>query len=217
MDLEEAIKTRRSIRKFRDKDVPIDLILEAIALATWAPNGGNFQPWTFVVVRNSGLINRIAELVQHKVDTIAAWPEAVPLAETMKRYQLLASFFHSAPVLVGMTMKTYQSGPDRVLKERAQWDEEAAEMVRNRATVSTRVQSISAATTTLLLALHNKGLGACWMTGPMLAKREIEQLIGLRDDEELFDLIPVGFPDEEPAPPPRKPLGDVVRIIEQGD
>ncbi|RPJ32866.1 MAG: nitroreductase [Planctomycetaceae bacterium] len=217
MDLEEVIKTRRSIRKYQDKDVPIDLILEAIALATWAPNGGNFQPWTFVVVRKSHLIQQVARLVQQKVDMIAAWPEAAPLAETMERYQRLAGFFQSAPVLIGMTMRTYQSGPDRVLQERAKWDEEAAEMVRNRATVSTRVQTISAAITILLLALHNMGLGACWMTGPMLAKREIEQLLELRGDEELFALMPVGFPDEEPVPPPRKPLGDVVRIIEQGD
>ncbi len=217
MDLEEAIRTRRSIRKYQDRDVPTDLILKAIDLATWAPNGGNFQPWGFVVVRNRRLILRIAESVQRKVDTIAAWPEAAPLAETMKRYQRLASFFRSAPVLIGMTMKSYQSGPDRVLKERADWDEEAAEMVRNRATVSTRVQTISSATTTLLLALHNVGLGACWMTGPMLAKREIEQMLRLREDEELFAVVPVGFQDERPDPPPRKPLGDVVRIIERDD
>ncbi len=215
MDLEEAIRTRRSIRKYQEKDVPIDLILKAIDLATWAPNGGNFQPWAFVVLRDRRLIRRVADLVQQKVDTIASWPEAAPLAETMQRYQRLASFFRSAPVLIGMTMKSYQSGPDRVLKGRAEWDEEAAEMVRNRATVSTRVQTISAATATLLLVLHNLGLGACWMTGPMLAKREIEEILGVRDDEELFAMVPVGFADEEPSPPPRRPLGDVVRIIER--
>ena len=44
-ELEGLIKTRRSVRKFQDKPVPEDLLVKAVALAAWAPNGGIFPRW----------------------------------------------------------------------------------------------------------------------------------------------------------------------------
>lgn len=67
---------------------------------------------------------------------------------------------------------------------------------------------------TLLLALHQEGLGACWMAGPMLAKREIEEILGVPDDMGLYALVPVGYPLEIPKAGPRKPLEEVVTILE---
>lgn len=52
MDVFEAIRTRRSVRKFRPKPVPdenLETILEAGRLA---PSAGNRQPWRFVVVKD---------------------------------------------------------------------------------------------------------------------------------------------------------------------
>ena len=54
--LESLIKSRRSIRRWRQTPVPEDLILKAIELATWAPNGGNRQNWDFLVITERGLI-----------------------------------------------------------------------------------------------------------------------------------------------------------------
>lgn len=213
MDLEEAIKSRRSIRKYEDREVPIELVLKAISLASWAPNGGNFQSWKFYVVKDRELIARMADAVQAKVDLIASWPEAGDFGDTMKRYQRNASFFRSAPVVIGVTMAEYRSAADRVLRRRGEGDPVAAEMIRNRAEVSSRTQTISGATATLLLALHSLGLGACWMAGPMLAKREIEEMLGVPEDLSLFALVPVGYAAESPQPGLRKPLEEVVRII----
>jgi len=85
MNLEDVIKARRSIRKYQDREVPTSLILKAIELASWAPNGGNYQPWKFFVVKNPELIQRIADTVQAKVDLIASWPESGPFGDTMPR------------------------------------------------------------------------------------------------------------------------------------
>ncbi|MBN1592836.1 MAG: nitroreductase family protein [Candidatus Coatesbacteria bacterium] len=52
METLECIRTRRSIRKFLDKEVPQDIIREILEAARWAPSGGNKQPWRFVVTQD---------------------------------------------------------------------------------------------------------------------------------------------------------------------
>ncbi len=61
MELWEAIKKRRSIRSFQDRDVEEEKILKMIEAATWAPSAGNVQPWEFVVVRNPEIRKKLAE------------------------------------------------------------------------------------------------------------------------------------------------------------
>lgn len=214
MELEEVIRTRRSIRKYQERDVPTELILKAISLVSWAPNGGNYQPWKFFVVKRRSLIERVADVVQAKVDLMAGWPEAAEFGQTFERYRANAAFFRTAPVVIAVAMGGYQSAADRVLRRRGETDPAAREMIQNRAEINSRIQTIAGATATLLLALHSLGLGACWMAGPMLARREIEQMLEVPGDVELFALVPVGFPAEEPTPGPRKPIEEIVRILE---
>lgn len=68
--LAKLIRTRRSIRRWQDRPVPDELILRAIDLATWAPNGGNYQPWQFLVIKNRSLIQKMADVVQAKAELI---------------------------------------------------------------------------------------------------------------------------------------------------
>ncbi len=214
MNLEEIIKTRRSIRKYREEDVPTEMLLRAVDLACWAPNGGNYQPWMFFVVKNRALIGRIADEVKEKTDIMASWPEAQDYAETMQRYQSKAPFFRSAPALIGAASAEYRSDADKVLRRRGLSDPMAAEMIQHRADVNSRVQTIAGAVAYLLLALHEMGLGACWMAGPMIARTEIEKMLEVPPTHRLFALVAVGYPAESPVAGPRKPRVEVVRLVE---
>jgi len=69
-DLANLIKTRRSIRSWQDKQVSEDLLIQAIELATWAPNGGNQQNWHFYTIVNRETIKAIAGAVQASADRI---------------------------------------------------------------------------------------------------------------------------------------------------
>ena len=60
MELFEAIRGRRSVRRFQEKDVPQELITQLIDAARWAPSAGNLQPWEFVVVRDPELKKALA-------------------------------------------------------------------------------------------------------------------------------------------------------------
>jgi nitroreductase len=61
MELQEAIKNRKSIREYEDKPVPEDKLLRVLEAARLAPSGANRQDWKFIVVRDS---KRRQELAQ---------------------------------------------------------------------------------------------------------------------------------------------------------
>ncbi len=61
MDLSELMWKRKSIRNFRNEDVPDDLILELIDAARSAPSAGNCQPWHFYVIRNENVKKQLYE------------------------------------------------------------------------------------------------------------------------------------------------------------
>lgn len=62
MDLDETIKGRRSIRRYRNEDIPDSVIEELLDLARYAPSSMNGQPWYFVVIRNDETKKRLAEI-----------------------------------------------------------------------------------------------------------------------------------------------------------
>lgn len=63
MEVMKAIKTRRSIRRYKTTavdDKTVDLVLEA---ARWAPSWANTQCWRFIVVRDSSIKAELAEIL----------------------------------------------------------------------------------------------------------------------------------------------------------
>ena len=212
-ELGEMIKTRRSVRRFQEKAVPEDLLLKALELATWAPNGGNYQPWRFLIVSNKDLINQMADAVRAKTELIASWPEAKQCGEVVERWRKTSAFFRGAPVCIAVLMSKYSSIADQILRARGEADPIAREIRSYRQRGDSTLQSVAAAITYLVLLLHYFGLGTTWMAGPQQAKKEIEKLLGVPPDWNFVDLIPVGYPAETPKAPPRKVVGDVVQFF----
>jgi nitroreductase len=63
-DFYEVLKTRRSVRAYTDRPVDEKELKEVIDLAAWAPSGNNKQPWTFTVITNKGLMDRLNDRVK---------------------------------------------------------------------------------------------------------------------------------------------------------
>jgi nitroreductase len=209
----EALKARRSIRKWEDRDVADDVLVRAIELATWAPSGGNQQAWRFYVVKDRELISKMADAVQAATEEMASWPEAEPYRDTVERWRKTSSFFRSAPACIAVFSGIYQSIADRLVAARGSADPLAREVATARQLGASRVQSVGAAIAYLLLILRAQGVGSCWMTGPLQAKSRLEALLDGPTGFDLMALVPVGYPAESPAPPARKPVEDVVKII----
>ena len=210
--LEKLVKGRRSVRQWKKGEVPDELLKKAVELATWAPNGGNFQGWHFIIVKNKEIIVKMADAVQSISDRIAGWPEAKEWQGDVDRYRKNASFFRNAPVVIAAFTGEYQSVMDRVLLARESFDPEAKRVLAFRRSSPTAIQSAAAAVTTMLLAFHQMGLGAVWLGAPLMAKREIETLLKVTSNLSLICLVATGYPDESPQKD-RKPVDEVLEFI----
>ena len=62
MELDQAIKERKSVRKFKNLQVPLSLVSECLDAATQAPSSGNVQNWRFIVIRNKESIEKISKM-----------------------------------------------------------------------------------------------------------------------------------------------------------
>ncbi|MGQ9550874.1 MAG: nitroreductase family protein [Candidatus Bathycorpusculaceae bacterium] len=62
MDVFEAIKGRRSVRKYKLDNVPNEVIEKILDAARWAPSGSNLQPWRFIVIRDRNLVELVRKV-----------------------------------------------------------------------------------------------------------------------------------------------------------
>lgn len=58
----DFLKSRRSIRKFKQVQPPRDVILKALDVARYAPSAKNSQPWRFIIVDDPDLKNKLANI-----------------------------------------------------------------------------------------------------------------------------------------------------------
>ncbi len=209
MDLLDAIKGRKSIRRFKQIPVPdrdVQAILDAGRLA---PSANNSQPWSFLVIRNRSVLKQMAGATREMIDRM------IPFAEDGKQAQRLAAykstyytFFERAPVVIAVFMEAYDAGTDRLL---ARMGCTADDIKRLRPWPG--LQSVAAAVEHMLLTVHALGYGSCWMTGPLIAQEAFEKLLGYGKEKSIAALLPVGVPDEDPPARPRKALQEIMTVL----
>jgi nitroreductase len=135
------------------------------------------------------------------------------LGDATTRMLQRSSFFRDAPAAIAVASSIYQSPVDQILAAREATDKQAAQMRQWRNIADTRIQSVASSIAYLLLILHQLGLGALWMTGPIQAKGEIEKILKVPASLDLIAFIPVGYAAENPPLRERKPVKDVCEII----
>lgn len=201
MDVFHAMKGRQSIRKFSREPVPREKILRMVEAATWAPSAGNAQNARFLVVEDVALLARMKGIVDDLLSRITG--KTVPPGKI--NYHNL---FAEAPVAVCVVGKPYESATDRHLREK-----DPERLTLRRYQVNAGLQSVASSITQFLLAAHSLGYGTCWMTGPLVAKPELESALSIRPPEELLAIIALGIPDSSPPPKPsRKPPEEITEF-----
>jgi len=197
MDVFEAMKGRQSIRKFRKDAVPRDHILRMVEAASWAPTAGNSQNFRFVVVQDKETLARMKGIVDEIVKRVTG-------KEGPKDKATNHNLFAFAPVVVCVIGSPYESLTDKALREK---DPERHKVRRFQ--VNPGLQGVSAGIAQFLLAAYALGYGTCWMTGPLIAKSELESALSVRHPEELLAIVALGKPDAAPPKPPRKPAEEI--------
>jgi len=196
----EIIRGRRSIRRFRKDQVRSDIIEQLIEAASWAPSASNRQDWFFTVVTSPDIKGQMAQAVRRRWEKIVTDNRDIGFIDDVKDYASSFASFEDAPVLIAVSAKGVDSVQRRLLGDAA-------------AIASGSLASAAMAAENLMLAAHALGLGTCPMTGALAAGDELKMILGIKGRREIVCLIGLGYPDESPSPPPRKPVKEITRYV----
>lgn len=179
MKYADLIKNRRSVRKFQNKTVPLDVIKSMIRDSILAPSAGNEQPWKFIIVNNRAMINRISsECKKNFLERIAKNP-----ADYAKKYEKMLgndafNIFYHAPAVV------------LILGEKG---------------LKNLYVDCALAASYLMMSATSKGLGTCWVNfGTEIHDPRLKEELNIPEDHTIVAPISVGFPEKIPAIPGRK-------------
>lgn len=204
-DVEHAILTRRSIRKYKGRQVPGHIIRRIIEMGRFAPSQGNCQPWAFVVVRDKAMI---AEMEAHCVavcKTMTAtldytnYPQgSEQRAAIMKNTQTLnhanPNAFHPVPMtaikaIANGRFAVFHKAPTVIL------------ILMDTRGVGVPAVDIGVVGTNIVLAAQSLGLGTCWIGFSKLLSSNpaLLEKLDVAPPFEIAEAVCVGYPIGNPA------------------
>ena len=196
-DVFEILHTTRAMRRLKPDPVPDDLIRKILEAGVAAANGGNFQRWRFLVVKDAAVKQAVQVWYKRAFDEVVGpryASSAPPPGVTKEKYarqhhavEYLTEHFHEAPVWIVACLDEGKATPTR-------W---------SGASVYPAVQN-------MLLAARALGLGSTLTTRHLLYAREAEAAMGLPEGVHSYAILPIGWPMGRFGPVGRTVLADVV-------
>ncbi|NJD01225.1 MAG: nitroreductase family protein [Ruminiclostridium sp.] len=196
MTVTQAIKDRRSIRKFKPDRIAKQQIELLISSACAAPSGKNRQPWEFIVVMDEIERDKVCNVMEQGIDQsekerfVGTQPAIISSARNT------LSIMRKAPATVFIFSPDIPHiGTPRTLLE-SLYD-------------LAFVQSIGAAIQNMLLSAVEIGLGSLWICDVYFAYEELVKYF--QQDGLMVAAVSLGVPDEMPGMRPRKPIEELVQ------
>lgn len=209
MEFKDLLSTRVSIRKFTNKSIPNETVNEIIRRASLSPSVANSQPWKFIAIRNSDYLSKMSEVVIHKYDDLLEHSSEEMKEMILTRIKNFSTFFLDSPVVIACICGSYRSSIDDLL-ENTMYDHDDINTFRNHPDI----QTMGAAIYSILLSAVDLGYGGCWLTGPMVARSEIEEILGITHPDRLIAFVALGEPAFIPPSKTHKPLKEILRFID---
>lgn len=168
----QNIINRRSIRQYEVKQIPDTQLRLLLECAQYAPSGGNNQYVRFLVIQNAETLNLLNTIIREEYASRelieGEYTNKTVLSARKPNYQ----FMYGAPTLITAL------GPRNYCNSMA----DSANALQN-----------------IQLAATSLGLGACWINQPhwltgFAPLRAVFERFGMRDDEDIFGSVAVGYP-----------------------
>lgn len=184
----EGMRTTRAIRRLKPDPVPRELIRKVCEAGTFAPSGGNRQPWFFIAVtepeRRAWVAERYRRVFRAYIRPAVEAAKDPAYSEAKRRNMRaaihLAEHLHEVPVHLFVAGWTRRGQP--------------------------QTQALFPAIQNILLACRAVGLGASLTTLHTAFGKEADEWLGLPEDCPSCALLPIGWPRGTYARPERRPV-----------
>lgn len=220
MDVTEAIRNRRSIRQFLDKDVPQELIAEVLEEAQWAPSWGNTQPWEIMVITG----NPLAEFKKKNKDALMSGVKPNPEIIMPTEFQASLKYRYvnvGKQVLQSLNIERgdHQGRLDYYGDMFNLFDAPALIIVLldKNSLLEYGMLDIGLYLQTLLLSVHEKGLGSIVLAAAVNYPDILRTQFSISEEKTIIMGAALGYPDPN-APVnnfdrQRAPLNEVVTWV----
>ncbi len=196
-DVFDIIQTTRAMRRLKPDPVPDDLIRKILEAGVCAANGGNYQRWRFMVVKDTAVKKAVQVWYKKAFDEVVGPryansppPPGISAEKYARQHHAvehLTEHFHEAPVWIVACLDEGKNTPTR-----------------------TSGASIYPAVQNMLLAARALGLGSTLTTRHLLYAKEAEAALGLPEGVHSYAILPIGWPMGKFGPVGRTNLEDVV-------
>ena len=182
----DAIKTRRSTRRFKSYPIEQEKLETIIEAGRYAPKGGTSQTCHFIVVRNKEVLAKLAELAQ--------------LA--FAKMEITEGMYKSIANSIRASKKgnyVFHYDPDTLI------------IVANQKDYGNNIADCACALENMMIAANELDLGSVWLNQLRWLNEdetllEYERTLGLEENERIYGALAVGYADTEDGLPCRKPL-----------
>ncbi|MEM7016544.1 MAG: nitroreductase family protein [Pseudomonadota bacterium] len=188
MNLYDAMSTLRAVRRLRPDPIPEDSLQRILQAATWAPTGGNVQPWRMIAVRDPAKKQAMQpwyagewnKYTVHYRERIAHLPanEKAKMERTLDAGDHLASNFGQTPVIL-----VFCFNPN--IMTITDIDQDRTSVVGG--------GSVYPAVENALLACRAEGLGCVLTTLLCYREPDVKALLDIPDDWGTCAAVPIGY------------------------
>jgi len=195
----EAIEQRRSIRKFKADAVPDEYLRALIDAARLAPSGSNAQPWRFKIVTDEATKLKLAEAA-YSQSFIAQAPVVLVCCADIQGY--------FAGTVSGIQDLGKAGAVETSIVRRIRKRVEELRTMEVEDVIPRIALNVGIAIEHIVLRALDFGLGSCWVRA--LDEQMVKDIFGWEDSISVVALLPVGYPDEAPAPRKRRTIEEIL-------
>jgi nitroreductase len=199
MDAIECIKTRKSVRRFKPRPVPKEVLKEVIDTAKWSPSYKNSQPWEAVICsgdQREALTTMLLESLENDTPPCpdVPAPTSWPAAEAAR---IEHHFKHRRETIGGDL-----SDPDHIKKVKEENFQfygapHVVYLFQDASLTLWSIFDLGLFAQSLMLAARAKGLGTVPQAFTTDYAQEIKRFLSIPESKRLMLGIPIGYPDTE--------------------
>jgi nitroreductase len=182
--LQRLCERRRSVRRFAEAGVPEGAVQQILAIARLSPYASGRTNWEVLTVADRQAIQAMSAAVRRRSDDLGRELRRDP-ENGFAAYAPHFSAFDTAPLLLVPVYRiatTLSYLMEEIDPEIQQWERD------------NYVKSIACVGAFILLAAESLGLGACFMTGPLLAEPSLRRILRVKPGRDIGAVIPIGYP-----------------------
>ena len=194
----DAIKARRSIRKFLPDDIPDEMVEQMLEAARLAPSASNRQPWRLVVARDKEIKKELRRICMGQ-KLIEEAPVVFVCFGDMSRYSIDAKKKRRQEFKDFGVLETLSG---KVADPEYQAYKDAQPVPPREELITPVVANTYIAIEHIVLMAQALGLASCWI-GAFEDATDLNRLFNLPDTLIPLIVLPVGYPDGKN--PPQRP------------